>query len=67
MIRNDTASRDRVTQIDMSVDATISRTIYQDAQLKAVLFGFAAQYCRADAVIMLWLLLKGDPAQGAQS
>ncbi len=111
---NYTASRDRVTQIDIPVDATISRTIYQDAQVKAVLFGFAAGQelsehtaamaailhivqgearvtlgadsveARANTwihmpprlphsiaaqtpVIMLLLLLKGDPAQGAKS
>lgn len=30
------------TQVDIPIDSTISRTIYQDEQVKAVLFGFAA-------------------------
>jgi quercetin dioxygenase-like cupin family protein len=30
------------TQMDIPADGTISRTIYQDEQVKAVLFGFAA-------------------------
>jgi quercetin dioxygenase-like cupin family protein len=29
-------------QVEIPVDGTISRTIYQDEQVKAVLFGFAA-------------------------
>ncbi|MFP4439667.1 MAG: cupin domain-containing protein [Chloroflexaceae bacterium] len=33
---------DLAAQIDIPADSTISRTIYQDDQLKAVLFGFAA-------------------------
>lgn len=32
---------DLAAQVDIPADGTISRTIYQDAQVKAVLFGFA--------------------------
>jgi quercetin dioxygenase-like cupin family protein len=39
---NATSFRDLAAQVDIPADGTISRTIYQDAQLKAVLFGFAA-------------------------
>ncbi len=31
-----------IQQVDIPPDGTISRTVYQDAQVKAVLFGFAA-------------------------
>ena len=30
------------TQVDIPTDSTVSRTIYQDEQVKVVLFGFAA-------------------------
>lgn len=33
---------DLAAQVTIPEDGTISRTIYQDAQVKAVLFGFAA-------------------------
>jgi quercetin dioxygenase-like cupin family protein len=33
---------DLATLIEIPADSTISRTIYQDEQVKAVLFGFAA-------------------------
>jgi len=37
-----TTHTDLATLIDIPPDSTISRTIYQDEQVKAVLFGFAA-------------------------
>ncbi|HMQ32985.1 MAG TPA: cupin domain-containing protein [Chloroflexaceae bacterium] len=36
------AFEDLVAQVTIPEDGTISRTIYQDDQMKAVLFGFAA-------------------------
>jgi quercetin dioxygenase-like cupin family protein len=37
-----TAFEDLLAQVTIPEDGTISRTIYQDEQMKAVLFGFAA-------------------------
>ncbi len=39
---NATTFLDLAAQVDIPDDGTISRTVYQDAQVKAVLFGFAA-------------------------
>ncbi|WP_129675629.1 cupin domain-containing protein [Candidatus Chloroploca sp. Khr17] len=39
---NATSFQDLAAQVTIPTDGTISRTIYQDTHLKAVLFGFAA-------------------------
>ncbi|MFP4438977.1 MAG: cupin domain-containing protein [Chloroflexaceae bacterium] len=39
---NATTFLDLAAQVAIPDDGTISRTVYQDAQVKAVLFGFAA-------------------------
>lgn len=39
---NPTWFRDLASELSIPADGTLSRTIYQDERLKAVLFGFAA-------------------------
>lgn len=66
-----TSFENLIHQVDIPADGTISRTIYQDEQVKAVLFGFAAgqelsEHTAATAAILHFVQGEAHVTLGTQ-
>lgn len=60
------------TQVDVPADGTLSKTVYQDDRVKAVLFGFSAQqelseHTASVPAIMHFLTGESDVTLGSDS